>query len=180
MLVHIRDGKVIRRYQGETGWVILADGRRVSPPVAGFKDGPDMIVPMVVETIDDSTRASTVTTRETVIEKDRVIDRVVIEDAPVAQLVAEVKAEAKARADTTQPADARLEMLAEFAAATLAHGADPALWPADVRSKVQAGVADWEKVKAIRAKAEQIAAMKTIPADLKDEKLWQADGKAVK
>ncbi len=92
---------------------------------------------------------------------------------------ADVKAEAKARADTTQPADARLEMLAEFAAATMAHGADPTLWPADVRSKVQAGVADWEKVKAIRAKAEQIAAMKTIPTDLKDERLWQADGKAV-
>jgi hypothetical protein len=43
-LAHVRNGEVIRRYSGAKGWVDLADGRKVSPPVLGFKDGPDEIV----------------------------------------------------------------------------------------------------------------------------------------
>ena len=56
-LAHIRNGQIIRRYSGPpySGWVDLEDGRKASPPVEGFADGNDKIVPVVEETQDTST-----------------------------------------------------------------------------------------------------------------------------
>jgi len=85
-LAHIRDGQIVKRYHTEKGWVTLADGSKVSPPVVGYKNGHDKIVPVETETIDNSTRPETTTTHETIIEANRVVDRATISDVPNAQL----------------------------------------------------------------------------------------------
>ena len=54
-LAHIRNGQIIKQFPLGRGWVTLEDGRKVSPPVAGFVDGNDKIVPMVEEVQDTST-----------------------------------------------------------------------------------------------------------------------------
>ena len=61
MLAHIRNDQLIRQYSSDRGWVILEDGNRMSPPVAGTY-GNDRIVPVVEETSDTSTGPDTVRT----------------------------------------------------------------------------------------------------------------------
>jgi hypothetical protein len=82
MLAHIRSGKVIRKNNG-TGRVTLEGGGTVSPPVAGYINGNDRIVPVVVVTVDKST--TTRINRATVetIEADRVLRTVTISDVPI-------------------------------------------------------------------------------------------------
>lgn len=84
MLAHIRNGQIIQNYQSGKGWVTLEDGRKVSPPVAGFADGNDKIVPVVEETNDTSTGAApTVSaTGDWVVEADRVVRVTTISDMP--------------------------------------------------------------------------------------------------
>lgn len=172
MLAHIRDGKIIRRYPAATGWVDLADGRRVSPPVAGFTDGPDRIVALVTETIDNSTRAETVTTRETVVEKDRVLDRTVTKDVPRDRLVAEVKAEAGRRIEAIMPAYKQRNFFALQAELSMSYGPDPKAWPADMQKLAQEGLAAWAQIKAIRARSDEIEAMDPIPLDFDADEWW--------
>lgn len=79
-LAHIRNGSIIQRYAGEKGWMTLEDGRKASPPVAGFIDGNDRVVPVEAETTDTSTGPDIVTTRTTTVEADRVLDATLIRD----------------------------------------------------------------------------------------------------
>ncbi len=82
MLAHIRDGEIVRRYMENKGWVDLANGQRVSPPVAGYSNGVDSVVLVVDETVDNSTHSATVAHTEFVVEADRVVHRKTISDLP--------------------------------------------------------------------------------------------------
>jgi len=72
-LAHIRSGTIIQRYGSPIGWVKLEDGRQVSPPVEGFVDGNDAVVPIVTEVTDTSSTSNTVTEQTTTVEANRVL-----------------------------------------------------------------------------------------------------------
>lgn len=79
-LAHIRNGSIIQRYADEKGWITLEDGRKASPPVAGFVDGADKVVPIETEITNTSTGPDIVTTRATTVEASRVLDSTTIRD----------------------------------------------------------------------------------------------------
>ena len=83
MLAHIRNGEVVRKYNDSRGRVTLENGDTVSPPVAGYINGNDRIVPIVEVTVDNST--TTRTNRATVetVEADRVLRILTISDMPI-------------------------------------------------------------------------------------------------
>jgi hypothetical protein len=83
MLAHIRNGKVIRKYNDGKGRVTFANGDTVSPPVAGYINGNDRIVLVEEVTVDNST--TTRTNRATVetVEADRVLRTVTISDVSI-------------------------------------------------------------------------------------------------
>jgi len=103
MLAHIRDDHIIQRYATDKGWAILEDGRKVSPPVAGFVDGNDRIVPMVEETNDTSTgTVPTVSkTSDWVVEADRVVRVTTISDMPEEEAWASLREERDAKLTET-------------------------------------------------------------------------------
>ena len=82
----VRNGAVIRKYSGEKGWVILEGGGKVSPPVLGYTNGNDNIVPVVEETNDTSTGSDIVTTRVETVEADRVLVVTTIRDMTAQEL----------------------------------------------------------------------------------------------
>jgi len=82
----VRNGAVIRRYSGEKGWVVLEGGGKVSPPVLGYTNGNDKIVPVVEETNDTSTGNDIVTTRVETVEADRVLVVTTIRDMTAQEL----------------------------------------------------------------------------------------------
>lgn len=71
MLAHIRNGALIRTFSGSKGWFQLEGGGWVSPPVEGFVDGNDKIVPVVEETTGVPVSATTKTTVTRTVEADR-------------------------------------------------------------------------------------------------------------
>ena len=83
MIAHIRGGEIIRTYSEAKGRVDLENGDTVSPPKAGYVNGNDRIVPVVVVTVDNSTgggaRQATIET----IEADRVLRTKTISDVPI-------------------------------------------------------------------------------------------------
>jgi len=79
-LAHIRSGAIIKRFSEERGWMTLEDGRQVSPPVEGFTDGNDAVVPIVEETVDNSTGPNVVRNQEEIVEASRVLRRTTIRD----------------------------------------------------------------------------------------------------
>ena len=80
MLAHIRSGQIIRQYSPDRGWVILENGNRMSPPVAGTY-GNDKIVPVVEETSDTSTGPDTVRTdTDWQVEASRVYRLITVRD----------------------------------------------------------------------------------------------------
>lgn len=83
-LAHIRNGQIVQTYSSEKGWVTLASGDRVSPVIEGYTNGADTVVPVVEETVDNSTGSATQRTREDVVEADRVVRRTTISDVPLA------------------------------------------------------------------------------------------------
>lgn len=85
-LAHIRSGAIIQRFSGEKGWLTLEDGRKVSPPVEGFTDGNDAVVPIVEETVDTSTGPNTTATTEEIVEASRVLRRRMIRDLTQAEI----------------------------------------------------------------------------------------------
>jgi len=97
-LAHIRSGAVIRIYPESKGWVDLENGQRVSPPIEGYINGSDLIVPYVEETTDASTSVFKRHSTETLIEADRnlhmkVVLRTTISDMPSDDVAARVRAE---------------------------------------------------------------------------------------
>lgn len=91
MLAHIRNGTLIKTYPDEKGWVDLEDGQRASPPVAGFVDGPDKVVPVIERTIDNSTQSNTTQSRWTLVEESQVVMGTTISDLPDADLSQRVR-----------------------------------------------------------------------------------------
>lgn len=82
-LAHIRSGSVVRKYIGSSGRVSLENGDTVSPPVAGYINGNDRIVGVVVVTVDNSTTALTEKTVVEVVEDSRVLRTVTISDVTI-------------------------------------------------------------------------------------------------
>lgn len=91
MLAHIRNGQIIQRYASERGWITLEDGSKASPPLAGYVNGNDRIVPVVEETIDNSTTPRTRRTTTEAVEADRVLRLTTVEDVPVKDLRASAR-----------------------------------------------------------------------------------------
>lgn len=85
-LAHIRNGAIIRTYGSSQGWMTLEDGRQVSPPVEGFVDGADRVVPIVDETVDNSTGADVVRERTETIEATRVLRTTTVRDMTALEL----------------------------------------------------------------------------------------------
>ena len=82
----IRSGAVIRKFNGEKGWVELEGGGKVSPPVIGYVNGNDKIVAVETETTDTSTGPDTVNTRVETVEANRVLIAVSIRDMTAQEL----------------------------------------------------------------------------------------------
>jgi hypothetical protein len=82
MIAHTRSGKIIRKYN-ETGRVTLENGDTVSPPVAGYINGNDRIVPVVEVTVDNSTTTRTNQATVETVEADRVLRTVTISDISI-------------------------------------------------------------------------------------------------
>ena len=91
MLAHIRNKTLIKTYPDEKGWVDLNSGQRASPPVAGFVDGPDKVVPVIERTIDNSTQSNTTKSRWTLVEENQVVMGITISDLPDADLSQRVR-----------------------------------------------------------------------------------------
>lgn len=87
--------------------------------------------------------------------------------------VADVKAEAHRRIVAIMP-EYHQRNLTDFAIkAVQDHGANPSLWPSDVKAINDDARAKWAAIKAIRAKSDQIEAMTPIPADFAADSYWQ-------
>lgn len=86
MLAHIHNGTIVARYASPNVRVDFGDGHTVSPIVIGYTYGEHRIVPLVEETVDTSTGTDTVTTRETLVEADRVLMRTTIRDVTQAEI----------------------------------------------------------------------------------------------
>ena len=71
-LAHIRNGAIVKRFNEGKGWFQLEGGEWVSPPVSGFTNGNDKIVPIVEETTGVAPSPDTVRTRTETVEADRV------------------------------------------------------------------------------------------------------------
>ena len=82
MLAHIRNGELVKLFPDDRGWFTLEDGRKVSPPIAGFVDGNDIVLPVVNEFQDTSTGTVPTISNDTgwQIEADRVYRLVTVRD----------------------------------------------------------------------------------------------------
>jgi hypothetical protein len=83
MLAHIRSGEIIRKYNDRKGRVTLENGDTVSPPVAGYINGNDRIVPIVEVTVDNSTTTNTYQATVETVEAERVLLTVTISDMSI-------------------------------------------------------------------------------------------------
>jgi len=83
MLAHIRNGKIIRKYNSEKGWLILEDGQKASPVVEGYENGNDKVVSVESIVIDNSTSSSTRSIDVQEVFDDRVVITTTIEDVPL-------------------------------------------------------------------------------------------------
>jgi hypothetical protein len=90
-LAHIRNGSLIRTYVTGKGWVDLENGQRASPPVDGYVNGNDKVVPYVDEIVDTSTKPQTVTTTVDVVEANRVVRRTTISDMSIEAVRADMR-----------------------------------------------------------------------------------------
>lgn len=86
----IRSGAVIRRFSQEKGWFTLENGDRASPPVLGYENGNDKIVPVETATVDNSTpSAETVSSTVETVEANRVLRTTTIRDKTVQEITDE-------------------------------------------------------------------------------------------
>lgn len=112
MIAHIRNGVLIQQYRGDTGWVTLEDGNKMSPPVLGTY-GNDKIVP-VVEEINDTSTGTVSTVRTDTgwqVESDRVYRLITVRDMTAQEIADQVTAEID-NADAELTNDRRLKALA--------------------------------------------------------------------
>lgn len=86
MIAHIRNGEIVRTYIGEKGRVPLENGDTVSPPVAGYVNGNDRIVPVRTVTVDNSTTDQKRSKTAEQITDAEVIRTTTVSDIPVDDL----------------------------------------------------------------------------------------------
>ncbi|MDP2346714.1 MAG: hypothetical protein Q8N34_03200 [Gammaproteobacteria bacterium] len=75
ILAHVRNGVIVKYFDKPAGWVVLESGQKVSPPVAGYVNGNDKILPVIDETVDTSTGVNT-TSSSSVVVKDATVSNV--------------------------------------------------------------------------------------------------------
>ena len=85
----------------------------------------------------------------------------------------DVKREAERRILAILPEHKQRNTLATGLEATLTHGPDPANWPADLRTRHTDAMADWARIEALRARSNEIEAMRPIPADFANDTHWR-------
>jgi len=85
-LAHINNGKIKAICPDGKGRVVLSNGDTVSPPVSGYVNGPDKVVPVIERTIDNSTQSNTMQSRWTLVEESQVVMGTTISDLPDADL----------------------------------------------------------------------------------------------
>ena len=91
---HIRNGQLIRKYEGEKGKVLLEKmGEVAMPVVIGYVNGNDKVVPYKVVTKDTSTGADTVRTTAVVVGAKAVTETVTIRDKTAQEIEDEAAAE---------------------------------------------------------------------------------------
>jgi len=89
-IAQIRSGQIIRQFSSSKGWFTLEGGGKVSPPVVGYVNGNDKIVPVEIVTVDNSTPASeTVSDTVVVVEANRVLRTTTIRDKTVQEITDE-------------------------------------------------------------------------------------------
>lgn len=90
-------------------------------------------------------------------------------DGAVEMKVRQVKDEARRRIVAIMPEHQQLNWTARAIELSLTHGADPTNWPTEDRAAVPVVLARYEKIKAVRAKSDEIEAALlalTKPADI--------------
>jgi|TARA_R110000744_G_scaffold87264_1_gene170483 hypothetical protein len=92
VLAHVRNGELIRTFQGNIGRVECENGDVVTPPVVGYVNGSDLIVPYVTVTVDNSTTNYTDQTRTVLFDGNKVVKTITISDTNLAEVEASVRA----------------------------------------------------------------------------------------
>jgi hypothetical protein len=126
MLAHIKHGQVIRTYHEGKGRVTLENGDTVSPPVAGYINGNDRIVPVVEVTVDNSTTTKTNQATVETVEDERVLRTVNISDIPIE----DIRAGASISKGEFCEGIADLNIISEVDAVLAARG----VWPSSLNS----------------------------------------------
>ena len=91
---HIRRGEIIAQYGSEKAKLLLEDGRRVLSATLGFVDGDDKVVPVEIDSIDNSTGTNTVQNDIITVEDDRVLITQTIRDQTAQEIDTELENEA--------------------------------------------------------------------------------------
>lgn len=93
MIAHVRNGELIRTFQGNVGRVECENGDVVSPPVAGYVNGNDSVVPYVVVTVDNSTAndPDPKQTHTVLFDGERVVKTITISDHSSAEIAANMR-----------------------------------------------------------------------------------------
>jgi hypothetical protein len=92
VLAHVRNGELIRTFQGNIGRVECENGDVVTPPVVGYVNGSDLIVPYVTVTVDNSTTNHTDQTQTVLFDGNKVVKTITISDTNLAEVEASVRA----------------------------------------------------------------------------------------
>lgn len=194
-LAHVRNGQIITTYPTAEGWVTLGNGKKVSPPVSGYVNGNDKVLPVEDETVDNSTSSATVSAVEWIIESARVVRRTTISDKT--QTSADVNVERDRRimlaktvtlpqagTITVDMANGGRENIGDLGTAAIAKtmasnnttisfrdasNVDRDLTNADL---IAMGLQIMAQVSALHIKARAIKAMSPIPVDFRSDSYW--------
>lgn len=87
-LAHIRSGAIVKQFTNPNK-IQLEAGGFVHSPEAGFENGNDKVVPIVVEQVDTSTGADVVRDQTKTVETDRVLITVTTRDKTAQEITDE-------------------------------------------------------------------------------------------
>jgi len=110
---HIRNGQIIRRYNGERGRVNLENGQVAMPVVLGYESGNDKVVPYNTVTNDTSTGSDVVRSVDVVVGADEVTETITIRDKTQAEIDAEIAAAQETAMDALEESNSRDKALAQ-------------------------------------------------------------------
>ena len=113
MLAHIRNGEIIQEYPNDNGWVTLENGDKMSPPIEGYINGNDKIVPVTVALIDLSITTNKKYTTTVTVNADSVSKVTKAVDMTQAEIDAETNQKIINAMSDIQSAESALKALAE-------------------------------------------------------------------